>query len=81
MFLNCYKEEACSCDRWVVFRYISEFSEWLLEMWTSSQSSFDMVGVFSGVIEDLTHRAKQSTTDNEASTHLVRLVEVTSFAS
>ena len=37
-----------------------------------------MVGVFSGVIKNLTNRVKQSSTDNEASTHLVRLVEVTS---
>ena len=37
-----------------------------------------MVGVFSGVIEDLTNRAKQSSTDNEASAHLIRFVEITS---
>ena len=37
-----------------------------------------MVGVFSGVIKHLTHREKQSSTDNEASAHIVRLVEVTS---
>ena len=37
-----------------------------------------MVGVFSGVIEDLSNWAKQSSTDNEASAYLVRLVEVTS---
>ena len=36
-----------------------------------------MVGVFNGVIEDLTNRAKQSSTDNEPSAHLVRFVEVT----
>ena len=58
--------------------YISKFSEGLAETWTSSQRSFDMVGVFSGVIENLTNRVKQRSTDNEASAHLVRLVEVTS---
>ena len=38
-----------------------------------------MVGVFSGVIEDLAHRAKQGPTDNEAPAQLIRLVEVTSI--
>ena len=61
-----------------MFRYISKFSEGVAETWTSSQSLLDIVCVFSGVIEDLTNRAKQSSTDNESSTHLVRFVEVTS---
>ena len=38
-----------------------------------------MVGVFSGVIEDLAHRTKQGPTDNEAPAQLIRLVEVTSI--
>ena len=61
-----------------MFRYISKFSEGLVETWTGPQHSFDMVGVFSGVVEDLTNRAKQSSTDNKLSTYLVRFVEVTS---
>ena len=41
-----------------------------------SQGSFDMVCVFSGVIEDLTDRTKQSSTYDEPSDRLVRFVEV-----
>ena len=49
-----------------------------MEAWADSQSSFDIVGVFSGVIEDLIDRTKQSSTDNEPSAQLVRFVEVAS---
>ena len=46
------------------------------ESWAGSQGSFDMVCVFSGVIEDLTDRTKQSSTYDEPSDRLVRFVEV-----
>ena len=49
-----------------------------METWTGTQRSFDMIGVFSGVIEDLTDRSKQGSSDNEPSAHLVRFVYVTS---
>ena len=55
---------------------ISQFCEGVVEAWADSQSSFDIVGVFSCVIKDLTDRVKQSLTDNEPSIHLFRFVEV-----
>ena len=57
---------------------MSQVSKGVAEACTGLQSSFDMVGMFSGVIEDLIDRAKQNSTDNEPSAHLVRFVEVTS---
>ena len=35
----------------------------MAEAWAGVQGSFDMVRVFSGVIEDLTDRTKQCSTD------------------
>ena len=41
----------------MLVRDVSQFSEGLVETWTGPQSLFVMVGVFSGVVENLTHRA------------------------
>ena len=51
----------------------------MAEAWAGVQGSFDMVHVFSSVIEDLIDRTKQCSTDNESSAHLVGLVEVASI--
>ena len=51
----------------------------MAEAWAGSQESFDMIRVFSGVLEDLIDQTKQCSTDDEFSTHLVRFVEVLSI--
>ena len=58
------------------FRDVRQFSEGVAEAWAwaGAQGSFDMVRVFSGVIEDLTDRTKQCSTDDKSFAHLVELV-------
>ena len=79
MFSECDKEESGGCERSVFVRYVYQFCEGVAEAWAGSQCPFDVVCVFSGVVENLTDLTEKSSTYDEPSTHLFRFVEVASI--
>ena len=62
MFSECDKEESGRCERSVFVRYVCQFCEGVVEEWAGSQCPFDVVCVFSGVVENLTDLTEKNST-------------------